>query len=582
MPATTGFRPPPQPHDLLAARRGAAPRRDAARAPRATARTRSRSPITATSSASSSSRKRRAKHGVQPIIGIEAYVAPGLALRQEPAARRAARQEALPPPDPPRGELRRLQEPDPALDRGLPRGVLLPAAHRQGDPARSTAKGSSACRRASRARSPRCFAADRVRRRRRGRSGVPRPVRPRSATGSSCRTTGCEEQELVNEGSVDLRASSGIGLVATNDCHYLLPDDHVAHDVLVCIQTGQERPRPRPDALLAAALPQVGQEMARAVRRGRRRRSRTPRPIAERCNFAFEKQPNHLPEFPVPDGYDLDGLLREGRARRIRARLPTWRAAADAGTLPARSRRPTAKRLDREIAIIRRDGLRRLLPHRVGLHPLRPRERDPGGSRAAARRPARSSRTACGSPTSIPMRVRPAVRALPESRAGHDARHRHRLLLPQPRAGHRLRDRRSTGVPTSPRSSRSGRWRRARCIRDVGRGLEIPYAEVDRIAKLVPQQPGVEVTIEKSLAEVPALKQAYESDPRVKQLIDVATPARRARAPRLDPRRGRRDRPAADRRVRAALPGDERRNHDAVRQGRHRGHRPAQDGLPRA
>jgi DNA polymerase-3 subunit alpha len=59
-------------------------------------------------------------------------------------------------------------------------------------------------------------------------------------------------------------------------------------------------------------------------------------------------------------------------------------------------------------------------------------------------------------------------------------------------------------------------------IRDAGRGLEIPYAEVDRIAKLVPQQPGQEVTIEKAMAEVPQLKQAYDQDAQVRQLLDVA------------------------------------------------------------
>jgi DNA polymerase-3 subunit alpha len=58
-------------------------------------------------------------------------------------------------------------------------------------------------------------------------------------------------------------------------------------------------------------------------------------------------------------------------------------------------------------------------------------------------------------------------------------------------------------------------------LRDAGRGLDIPYAEVDKIAKLIPQQPGQDVTIAKALEEVAALKQAYQSDARVKELIDV-------------------------------------------------------------
>jgi DNA polymerase-3 subunit alpha len=58
-------------------------------------------------------------------------------------------------------------------------------------------------------------------------------------------------------------------------------------------------------------------------------------------------------------------------------------------------------------------------------------------------------------------------------------------------------------------------------IRDVGRGLDIPYAEVDRIAKLVPQQPGVDMTIRKALDDVPALREAYRREPQVKQLLDI-------------------------------------------------------------
>jgi DNA polymerase-3 subunit alpha len=59
-------------------------------------------------------------------------------------------------------------------------------------------------------------------------------------------------------------------------------------------------------------------------------------------------------------------------------------------------------------------------------------------------------------------------------------------------------------------------------IRDVGRGLEIPYNEVDRIAKLVPAQPGADVTIEKALADVPALREAYEKDASIKDMLDIA------------------------------------------------------------
>src|SRR5262249_15607145 len=57
-------------------------------------------------------------------------------------------------------------------------------------------------------------------------------------------------------------------------------------------------------------------------------------------------------------------------------------------------------------------------------------------------------------------------------------------------------------------------------IRDAGRGLDIPFAEVDRIAKLVPAE--LDATVDKALASVPQLKEAYEKDESIRRLIDVA------------------------------------------------------------
>ena len=118
-------------------------------------------------------------------------------------------------------------------------------------------------------------------------------------------------------------------------------------------------------------------------------------------------------------------------------------------------------------------------------------------------------------------------------------------------------------------------------VRDAGRVLEIPYGTVDKIAKLIPEGP--KVYLDDCLKPGAELKQAYDADP-------VGEGDRRSRASRskgsiragLDPRRRRRDRrPAADRHRAAAAEGRRPGGRDAVRDGRRRGARPAEDGLPR-
>ena len=148
--------------------------------------------------------------------------------------------------------------------------------------------------------------------------------------------------------------------------------------------------------------------------------------IAERCDVEIELGKMLIPSYPTPDG-QAEGALPAPPGR--------------GGAAPA-LRRPAAGRGGRAAGDgargDRADGLRRLLPDRLGLRQVRQGQRHRGRARAAARRPARS----CPTPRhhrGRPARLRPAVRALPQPRAGVDAGHRHRLLGEGPRARHALR-----------------------------------------------------------------------------------------------------------------------------------------------
>ena len=117
-------------------------------------------------------------------------------------------------------------------------------------------------------------------------------------------------------------------------------------------------------------------------------------------------------------------------------------------------------------------------------------------------------------------------------------------------------------------------------VRDVGRALDMPYADVDRIAKQIP--PALDMTLDKALAENPVLKDMAAKDAEGEGGHRHRQAPRRDVAPCLGARRRRGDRAGSDHRLRAALQGGARRNHDAVEHEGGRADRPPEDGLPGA
>ena len=328
---------------------------------------------------------------------------------------------------------------------------------------------------------------------------------------------GIDEQAKVNEGSVRIAKELGIGVVATNDCHYLLPSDHFAHDVLVCIQTGKtvhshDRLRYSPQHYLKSRS-----EMAQLFGWAPEAVANTAA-VAERCAFTFDKQPASLPNFPVPEGFDLpayfEKIVRDG----FESRLPRWRSEIDAGRLrhPIESYR---ERLAREINVVREMGFAGYFlivwdfirfSREQGI-PVGPGRGSAAGSLVAY----------CMRITDIdPMQfdllferfLNPERISMPDIDIDFCFRNRERVI--DYVTG-------KYGRPNVAQIITFGTMAARAVLRDAGRGLDIPYAEVDKIAKLIPQQPGQDVTIAKALAEVAALKQAYQSDARVKELIDV-------------------------------------------------------------
>ncbi len=329
---------------------------------------------------------------------------------------------------------------------------------------------------------------------------------------------GLVEQEKVNTALPKLARELGIGLVASNDCHYLLPEDHEAHDVLVCIQTGKTVHTRDRMTYTGQHYLKTRAEMAELFHWAPEAVANSLA-VAERCDFSFGENKLHLPDFPVPEGYDLDGYFEKVTRDGLEARLQELRRERDAGReLPDED--VYRERLLQEINIIRQMGFPGYFMI-VWDFVRYARENGipvgPGRGSAAGSLVAYSLRITDIDPLQYDLLferfLNPERVSMPDIDIDFCFRKRERVIdYVRHKYGH----------PNVAQIITFGTMAARAVIRDVGRGLEIPYAEVDKIAKLVPAQPGQEITIAKALAEVPPLAVAYKRDNQVKELLDIA------------------------------------------------------------
>ena len=223
--------------------------------------------------------------------------------------------------------------------------------------------------------------------------------------------------------------------------------------------------------------------------------------IARRCAFEFTLGKSRLPDFPTPHGESIEDYLRARRTPASSSGL--CRLYPDAKARGARRESATSQRLEFEVKtiiqmgfagyfLIVADFINWAKTHGVPVGPGRGSGAgSPRGVLARHHRPRSAA-------------LRPALRALPQSRARVDARLRHRLLPGRARPRDRLREARSTARRCVSQIVTFGTMAAKAVVRDVGRVLSMPYGEVDRIAKLIPFELGI--TLEKALVAEPQLK----------------------------------------------------------------------------
>jgi len=327
---------------------------------------------------------------------------------------------------------------------------------------------------------------------------------------------GIEEQKIVNRGLLPLAKDLNLPLVVTNDVHYLKQGDYQPHDILLCIGTGKtvndtQRLRYTGDQFFLKTAEQMS-----SVFQDQPEGLKNTLLIAERCNVTIPKGQHHLPSFGVPEGFTIDEyfehIAREGFAQR----LPRLRQLTEAGRL-----RHTIdeydRRLEYEIEMIKQMGFPGYLLIVWDFIRYAREENIPVG-------PGRGS--AAGSLVAWCMRItdvdpidfdllferflNPERVSLPDIDVDFCERRRGEVIDYVTR---------KYGRENVAQIITFGTMKAKAVVRDVGRVLEMPYADVDRIAKQIP--PALDMTLEKALAENPILKEMAAKDPRVKEVIDI-------------------------------------------------------------
>ena len=321
---------------------------------------------------------------------------------------------------------------------------------------------------------------------------------------------GVPEQQIVNQGLREIHKRLGIPLVATNDCHYLRKADAKAHDILLCLQTGKtvtdpNRLRFQTDQLYVKST----EEMLAAFRECPEAVWNTAR-VAEICELAFTFGKSHLPHYTVPKGETLesylDKLAQKGLAERLRER-PSG--------LPASQYQ---QRLRDELTVITSMGF-------AGYFLIVWDIINFARSRGIPVGPGRGS--SAGSLVAYALHITdldPLVYGLLFERFLNPER----ISLPDIDMDFCM-DRRQEvinyvvdkyGKDHVCQIITFGTMKAKAAIRDVGRVMEMPYAEVDRIAKLVPDQ--LHITLDDALEAEPRLKELVDTDPKIRDVFETA------------------------------------------------------------
>jgi DNA polymerase-3 subunit alpha len=319
---------------------------------------------------------------------------------------------------------------------------------------------------------------------------------------------GYPDQKKVNTALLSISKELGIPLIATNDCHYTYAEDAEAHDILLCIQTGKKLSDENRMRYPGGQFYVKSEDEMRTIFAYAPEAIENTQKIADRCNVAIEFGKTKLPHYDVPEGYDswtyLNMLCEKGMAERYPDDEKTGGKVRE--------------RLNYELGVIRTMGyvdyflivwdyINFAREHGIGVGPGR-------GSAAG------SVVSYCLHITNLdPIKydliferfLNPERVSMPDIDVDFAFERRQEVInyVTQKYGPDRV-----VQIITFGTLQAKG------VIRDVGRVMDLPYSFCDSIARMVPNELGI--TLDKALKMNPDMRKSYETDDRVKKLIDMA------------------------------------------------------------
>jgi DNA polymerase III subunit alpha len=320
---------------------------------------------------------------------------------------------------------------------------------------------------------------------------------------------GIPEERLVAEGMLRLGKELGLGVVATNDAHYLRREDAEAHDVLLAIGTGSDLDDPKrfrftgqesyvkSEKEMRALFPDQPEALANTAR------------VADLCEFDFEKR-YFLPSFPRPAGYAsdealLEHLALEGALRRYGAPLPP----------------EVAERLAYELGVINRAGYAGyflivqdfIAAARERGIPVGPGRGSAAGSIVAY---------ALGITSVCPLKfdllferfLNPERVSMPDIDVDFCFERRGEVI-------EYVRER--YGRDSVGQIVTFGTMKARAAVKDVARVLRIPPGEADRLTKLIPSGPAYALTVDEARMKVDELRELVKANPAYERLMDLSS-----------------------------------------------------------
>ena len=316
---------------------------------------------------------------------------------------------------------------------------------------------------------------------------------------------GMQEQKMVNQSLLRMSQETGIELVATNDIHYTYAEDEKPHDMLLCIQTGKKLSDENRMRYEGGQYYIKSEEEMRTLFPYALQALENTQKIADRCNVEIEFGVTKLPKYDVPEGYTSWEYLQHLCYQGLKKRYPSGDESLK-------------NRLEYELSVIKSMGY---VDYFLIVWDFIKYAKDHGIMVGPGRGSAAGSIVAyCLEITSIdPIKyqllferfLNPERVSMPDIDVDFCFERRQEVI---DYVVEKYGSDRVVQIVTFGTMAAKG------VIRDVGRVMDLPYAFVDSIAKMIPKE--LNITLDRALSMNPELKKLYQEDDRVHELIDMS------------------------------------------------------------